>query len=577
MTLATLALAGALALRVGASADPAGDGVPMATSELAATAAPSPPATTDRYSNIEVGDYVGPEVCGACHPENHRGWQASLHAGMNRRASDPGAVRGDFDGARLAYGGGIASFGRDGEDHVMTLAPAGRPTRRFRVTRTIGSRYLQEYVGVEVQTGDDGRDGTELRLPFGYWLRAQAWLPRPYFDSWYGPEHGADGALAVDPYRPDDAPWATRCAWCHNTYPFELRALRAAERAIGHGLEQYFDLAADRRDAASRAAIAVENRLPTDELVTVGISCESCHLGGREHAENDQDIRFVPSSPDLRPHLDAPDLAGGRENSVVVVAICAQCHSTPAPRFPDGAATRNSSEALDLAASPCAPAIKCTDCHDPHRSGPGAAAPAQPAHLAACTGCHQQLASPDVARAHAGHPDGAVTCLDCHMPRIVQGVSTMVRSHRISSPTDPEMLASAAPNACNLCHLDRSLTWTLDALDFTWGRHLTPAASWRRQYADGLDAPLGPQWLASASGTLRILAASAYARSPLGRAALPALIGILDDPVAYDRMWVLFAIEDVLGRRLTSAEYDPIAEPATRAAQARGLRERGLR
>jgi hypothetical protein len=538
------------------------------------TAAPLP--ARDPYSNVMARDYVGPDTCGDCHEDKHARWQASLHASMNRRAGDPGAVIGDFSGAHLDYAGGTATFARDGSAYVMDLAPPRGPRRRFEITRTIGSRYLQEYVGIERRGPEPPGDpvyATEIRLPFGWWIRAGGWMPRSYFDSWYGGEYAADGSIAVDPYAPDHEPWATRCAWCHNTYPFEIRLVRAAARDVGHGLEQWFTLAADPRDRTSRDAIERDNRLPTDELVTVGVSCESCHLGGREHAghPHEQKPRFVPSSPALVACTGIPDLAGGRHNPVVVDAICGQCHSTPSPRYPNGAAVRNSTEAIDLLAGSCAPAIKCTDCHDPHTAGPGPGAPDSAHALAACTHCHAALADPARAAAHTHHAAGAVSCLDCHMPRIVAGVSAFVRTHRISSPADPAMLAAAAPNACNLCHLDRSIAWTIRALADGWGLRLAPDASWRAAYGD-LDAPLGPTWLASPSGQIRITAAAAYSRSPLGRTALPALAVLLEDPIAYDRMWSLFAVEDVLGRHLTRAEYDPLADQTTRAAEVDALR-----
>jgi hypothetical protein len=490
---------------------------------------------------------------------------------MNRRAGDPGAVIGDFGDASLAYAGGTASFRRDGEAYVMDLAPTGAPARRFVITRTIGSRYLQEYVGVERQGPEPVGDPVytrEIRLPFGWWVRAGRWLPRPYFDSWYGDEYGADGSVASDPFVPDREPWATRCAWCHNTYPFEIRLVRADAREVGHGLEQWFRLGRDPRAPRDRDTIARDNRLPVDELVTVGISCESCHLGGRVHADAPHEAkpRFIPASPDLIARAGAPDLTGGRHNPVVVDAICAQCHSTPAPRYPNGAAVRNSTEALDLIASPCAPAIKCTDCHDPHTAGPGPGAPDSPRALAACTHCHSALADPAREAAHTHHPAGAASCLDCHMPRITAGVSAFVRTHRISSPADSVMLAAAAPNACNLCHLDRSISWTVSALAERWGVRLRPDAAWTVAYGD-LDAPLGPAWLGSTSAQVRITAAAAYARSPLGRSVLPQLAVLLEDPIAYDRMWSLFALEDVLGRRLSRTEYDPLADQATRTRQ----------
>jgi hypothetical protein len=73
-----------------------------------------------------------------------------------------------------------------------------------------------------------------------------------------------------------------------------------------------------------------------------------------------------------------------------------------------------------------------------------------------------------------------------------------------------------------------------------------------------------------------ITAAAAYARSPLGLAALPQLLAVLDAPVAFTRMFLLFAIEDLVGRRLTSDEYDPLAPPARRADQVRGIMARCL-
>ncbi|HUQ01770.1 MAG TPA: ammonia-forming cytochrome c nitrite reductase subunit c552 [Kofleriaceae bacterium] len=516
-----------------------------------------PPAAAANESNILRADYIGPDGCAECHPDKHAAWQRSLHAVMNQRAQGD-AVAGAWNGASVAYGGRTARFLR--EDGVAIMDLAGT---RYRVTRTIGARALQEYVGV--REGD--ATGLEVRLPFGWWIARAGWYPQPYFDSWFGAERDATGALAFDPYAPEPTPWATRCAWCHNTYPFELRLLR--DPAIGNGPEGHVALVSTTRSPEARAAIREQNLLPTGELVTVGISCESCHLGGRAHADGAPQ-RFAPVGPHVRRKPDAPPLARGRDEPALVNAICAQCHSTPSPRYPDGAATRNSTEALDLAAGACASAIACTDCHDPHRRGPGAGAPAQPAQLAACTLCHQSLAGDTAALAHARHPAGAASCLDCHMPRIVEGIGGFVRSHRISSPTDPAMLAAGAPNACNLCHLDRSIRWTTDALRTGWGAAVAPQPSWRAAYGE-LENAVGLAWLTSRHAPVRLAAAAAYARRGQ-RADLPALVELLDAPVAHDRMWMLLAIEQLLGRRLARDEYDPIAEPAVRARQAAALR-----
>ncbi len=504
-------------------------------------------------SNIAAADYIGPRECGDCHSDEYERWSHSLHRVMNARGDDPGAVIGDFGDAVLRYAGGQARFSHDARGYVMTMARGARTTR-YRVTRTIGRRGLQEYVGIE-----EGRR-EEVRLPFGWWPRRGGWYPQPYFDPWLDEDD-------FDAYAPVREPWAGRCPWCHSTYPFAQRIARSSGPAhLGHGMEQLFTSAPG------------GERLVVAEQVTTGISCESCHLGGRDHAAagSGGSIHFVPQGAQARrgAHVPAEPFRDERRDPDVVNAVCAQCHSGPSPRLADHTALRNSSEALDLGASPCR-GIKCTDCHDPHRADSRAD---EGRAVAACTHCHDALAEPAAAAAHAGTGHGSVSCLDCHMPRMVMGIDRMVRTHRISSPTDPAVLGEGGPNACNLCHLDRSIAWTAEELARGWEVRL-PIARWELSYRPGLDTPVGEVWLASAQPAFRLLAEHAYARSPLGKAALPRLYDGLADPLAYVRTWSLFAIEDILGHTVTTADFDPRAEPAERARQLAALRrhERSLR
>jgi hypothetical protein len=508
---------------------------------------PAPPPPRPRHappgpaSTIAARDYIGPTACGECHPDEHARWSKSLHPIMNQRAETAGAVVGDFAGAKVAYAGGEATFAHDRTGYTMTLARAGA-TIRYRVTRTIGRRGLQEYVGTQ-----EGGAGTEVRLPFGWWPRRGGWFPQPYFDPWFAAES------AFDAYTPVTEPWAERCPWCHSTYPFEQRIARATQHAVGHGLEQHFT-----RTGGS-------DRLAIEQQVTVGISCESCHLGGRAHQAG-APIHFVPQGAEARAGAPVPTTFDAeRKAPAVINGVCAQCHSGPSPRLADGTALRNSSEALDLAASPCTTA-RCIDCHDPHRGGFD-----ESRAIAACTGCHTAFATPQAAQIHSGHSATGATCLDCHMPRLVMGIDHVVRTHRISSPNDRAMLAAAAPNACNLCHLDRSIAWTAVELRRGYEIKLDPRG-WKA-YGD-VERPVGEVWLASKEPAVRLLAAAAYGRSPLGKFQLPALVKGLSDPQPHLRVWTMFALEDILGRKLTLAEYDPRAAPETRARQVLALRLR---
>ena len=502
-------------------------------------AAPPPPAPPARVptqvalhgdSTITARDYLGPAACGECHPDEHAKWTTSLHRRMNQRG-DPAAVIGQP--GTIAYAGGQMTFAKQGDGFTMTLA-RGQTTARYRVTRTIGLRGLQEYVGQK-----DGA-GEEVRLPFAWWPRRGGWYPQPYFDPWFVSEE------SFDAYAPLTEPWAERCPWCHSTYPFAQRIARSTARPVGHGLEQAFSLAGG------------SDRLDVAQQVTTGISCESCHLGGRAHKEG-APIHFVPQGATPLPGAPVPTtFAGERADPAIVNRVCAQCHSGPSPRLPDGTALRNSSEALDLAASKCTTA-RCIDCHDPHTGGSD-----EPRAIAACTKCHTTQAAP----AHAGHAAGT-TCLDCHMPKLVMGIDRVVRTHRISSPTNPALLSAAAPNACNLCHLDRSIAWTVDELRRAHDVALDPRG-WTA-YGE-LDRPVGEVWLASPEPAIRLLATAAYARSPLARYALPQIAAGLADPLPHLRAWTLFALEDALGRKLPPAEYDPRAPADVRSRQLRALR-----
>lgn len=486
-------------------------------------------------STVTAADYIGPAACGECHPDEHARWTKSLHPVMNQRAETPDAIVGDFANAVVAYAGGEARFTRDRTGYAMTLARGGTSVR-YRVTRTIGRRGLQEYVGTQEPSG------VEVRLPFAWWPRRGGWYPQPYFDPWFAAE------TDFDAYAPVTEPWAERCPWCHSTYPFAQRIARGTQRAVGHGLEQFF------------TAAGGSDRLAVEQQITTGISCESCHLGGKAHKAG-APIHLVPLGAEARPGAPvASTFAEERATPAIVNRVCAQCHSGPSPRLPDGTALRNSSEALDLAASPCTTA-RCVDCHDPHRGGFDEARA-----VAACTSCHPRFADKAAAQTHSGHED--TSCLDCHMPRVVMGIDRVVRTHRIGSPGDPAMMSAAAPNACNLCHLDRSIAWTADELRRGFEIKLDP----RRWTAYGeLDRPVGEVWLESKEPALRLLAGAAYARSPLASFALPALTKALADPLPHLRVWGLFAIEDVIGRKVTLTEFDPRGAPAARAKQLQTL------
>ena len=142
--------------------------------------------------------------------------------------------------------------------------------------------------------------------------------------------------------------------------------------------------------------------------------------------------------------------------------------------------------------------------------------------------------------------------MNCHMPRINEGMQDAVRTHMIYSPTRADMIEAAHPNACNLCHLDQSIDWTLNHLKSWYGREYAEE-SIRRSYPNRTK-PVGTEWLRHEFEPVRLVAADSIATR---RAfwALPELVELLDDEFLLNRQFTQAGIEDMLGIRLEDYGY----------------------
>ncbi|MFZ0813085.1 MAG: hypothetical protein WAM83_20955, partial [Bradyrhizobium sp.] len=69
---------------------------------------------------------------------------------------------------------------------------------------------------------------------------------------------------------------------------------------------------------------------------------------------------------------------------------------------------------------------------------------------------------------HTHHKAGSPgnECIACHMPKIEETISDQkVRSHTFHFVTPGETEALKIPNACNVCHTDKSVEWAETALE----------------------------------------------------------------------------------------------------------------
>jgi len=470
-----------------------------------------------------VVGYVSSAACLGCHPGEHASFARTFHRTMTQVAS-PATVRAPLDGRPLVLDGRTIRLEQRGGAEVWATLPdpdaiiEGKraPDVTRRVVLATGSHREQAFWVAGKRSGD-------LRLvPYVWLIEEQAFVPRRE-------------AFLIPPDEPmPPVRWASSCIACH---------------AVAG--EPRHDLESDSFDT---------------RVAELGVSCEACHGPGAAHVERHRDpvaryAQHASKSP------DTTIIHPGRLPPERSAAVCGQCHAYAFPRdemgwwtdgysrtfragdllepsrtlispatmagqagapvidapanaifWPDGAVRVGGREYNGLIASPCHEHGKgerkmtCLSCHSMH----GAADPAgqiapDRAGDRGCTSCHTDVRS----RTHSNHAPGSSgsACVSCHMPKTSYALLSAVRSHRIDSPDVANSVATGKPNACNLCHVDRSLAWTARWLSEWYGapapiipegRSRTAAGAW-----DGLAGDAGVRALiADALGSSDAHAAS---------------------------------------------------------------------
>ena len=518
--------------------------------------------------------YATSQRCDACHPSQYHSWHDSFHRTMTSYAS-PATVKGDFSGQRLVDDGYDVRVFRRGDDFFAEMVdpmwqfvvdngghPPGPPPRvERRISMVTGSHHMQVY-WVPAGTGN-----RQLTLPFTYLLDEQRWVSR--------------GAVFLHPpneHQPEQE-WNSGCITCHTT--------------------------------GGQPRIADDGSRADSRVGEMGIACEACHGPGERHiAANQNPLRRYWLH--LRGQGDPTIVNPARLPAKRAAQVCGQCHAlmefdehavfmgdgkkfvpgddleatqpllrpiqhTPAlahhlaedPRFlknyfwADGTTRVSSRDYSGMIESRCNAGGKlwCGSCHEVH----GGAAVNQLARGAdgdaACVQCHAAIGA-DVGK-HTHHAVGSVgsRCYNCHMPYTVYGLLKAIRNHRIDSPTVTGRAGGdERPNACNLCHLDRSLRWTADKLAAWYGRAAPPGLD---------DTPAGPSWLLSGDAILRAIAAWQYgwdgARAASDvKGAVPFLVAALGDPYSAVR----YVAARSLGRIDAANRFDYVAPPDERQRQA---------
>ncbi len=427
----------------------------------------------------------------------------------------------------------------------------------------------------------DSLQGELLPFRFVYLLDDRRWVPRD--------------AVFVHPSDPRPfGPWNNNCLKCHTTQGRPRPDHEAAKMA--------------------------------SEVVEFGIACESCHGPAGEHGRaNAQPLRRygLYLSGEADGTVAQPERFDHKRSS----QICGQCHSVSNYVDPKGflehGSTFRPGEALEavkrvvwprggqeaskeevregewnpqaeldqsfwsdgvvrilgreyngLLDSACHAKgeMACTSCHSMHDSDPDDQLIEGMDGDKACLKCHADHAGKIEAHTHHAVGSAGSACMNCHMPYTAFGLLKAARNHTIEIPSAEVSARVGRPNACNQCHLDKTLAWSAELLTRWYGAPAVELEATHREVSASL------VWLIKGDAAQRVLMAWSMGWSEARRASggawmVPFLIDALDD--SYD------AIRLVAERSLRKhpgfeelGGYDFMAESKVRRASMEALRGR---
>ena len=457
-------------------------------------------AVTNRPIQVSANGYVGAEACRDCHPDNHKTWHASYHRTMTQVAT-PESVVGDFNNVRFQSGDSrITLRQRDNDFFVELDVPSrNRPGERTKATKpivmTTGSHHMQLYW---FALGEETRTVGQLR--YAYLLDEKRWIPR---DSAFLQNHpnGPSGGVG------EIGRWNHTCIRCHATgglmRPSDVQAdnsfdIHSVDTHVGdfgisceacHGPgKAHIEAQQDSQTANDESAIdSIVNPRNLSHKLSSQV-CGQCHsvFGFRKSKNRDVIIDWANEGYEYRP-------GDNLEESAMRFLIRGTLEKIPhdekksyekdpyyfSDRFwPDGMIRVSGREYNGLIESTCYQKgeMSCFSCHRMHQQDDDTRDISEWADdqlqqgmrsNQACIQCHQELANDAMLVEHTHHAVESTgsNCYNCHMPHTTYGLLKAIRSHEISSPSVATTLRTGRPNACNQCHLDKTLKWTSEYLD----------------------------------------------------------------------------------------------------------------
>jgi predicted CXXCH cytochrome family protein len=359
--------------------------------------------------------YAGSAACAVCHPALYARWKKTRMANVVRDPrTHPEAVLGDFSK----------------RDPALTFSLK-------EVAFVYGSKWKQRYFE---KVGDD-----YYPLPAQWDIRHGVW--RPYLvkagSDWWTAHYGSSNR---------ERPTGPLCDGCHSVN-YDAAAKTVTEWNVG--CERCHGPGAEHARRPSGANIVNPARL---DSIAANDVCIQCHSQGRPK-HNPIAGKYFDWPVGYRPGLRLRDFWRLEEHKP---------GETTFTHFADGSAHKNRMQGNDFVRSVMyTRGVTCFSCHDVHGTENDADL-LKPASVM-CLECHGPK-SPNGPHAgaieqHTQHKTGSPggECVECHMPRIAQTIADVnVRSHTFVFIPPARTVQFGMPNACNVCHKDKSPEWAAE-------------------------------------------------------------------------------------------------------------------
>ena len=517
----------------------------------------------DRPFDRSRAVYVTSERCLSCHPAFYASWHDTFHRTMTQLPSER-SVQGDFSGATLVHDGVVSRFFREGGAYVIETLDVDGTMRRFPVAMTVWSRRVQQYV--------TKLEDRHVRLPLAWNIEEKRWF------------HLSGGFLHPDgaDFNQHRATWDSNCIFCHNVkarpgYDYATRRFSPTVAELGvaceacHGpgsehvrrnanpLRRYLLHYSDRADPT----IVHPARLPKEQRLQV---CGHCH-GQRLPSPPERIEQFATGGDPYTPgdDLDRWTAPIWRDTKLAGVDLSLRFWNDGTPRL-TAYEYQGLLQSLDYQRGD----LTCLSCHTMHGGDRrGMIAPRMRTEEA-CLPCHRDLAAD-----HSRHE--SVDCYACHMPPITYGVLAVHPTHRITRPDPSRAWRYDMPEACTLCHTNRTAEWAARNWAAMWGEGV-PADLPAHEVAENIRALLAGDAVQRAVAVMALAAERSYSSDAAARLwAVPFFLVTMEDEYPAVRHFAARALRQVIARASKASphlvsetaelpHFDPLAPLEARRA-----------